>query len=57
MNTVHHDLWRGVDQNGIIIDILVQQKRDRWAELRFFCRLLCAAECAPRVIITDKLRS
>ena len=50
-------LWRAVDQNGVVIDILVQPKRDRFAARRFFCRLLRTAGCRPRVIITDKLRS
>ena len=57
MNGVQYYLWRAVDQNGVTIDILVQPKRDRWAALRFFRRLLCAAGGTPRVIITDKLRS
>jgi putative transposase len=57
MNGVQHYLWRAVDQNGVTIDILVQPKRDRWAALRFFRRLLHTAGGAPRVIITDKLRS
>ncbi|MBB5060692.1 transposase-like protein [Granulicella aggregans] len=56
MNGVQHSLWRAVDENGVTIDILVQPKRDRWAALRFFRRLLCTAGGAPRVIITDKLR-
>lgn len=38
-------------------DILVQPKRDRWAALRFFRKLLHTAGRTPRVIITDKLRS
>jgi putative transposase len=57
INGVQHYLWRAVDQNGVTIDILVQPKRDRWAALRFFRKLLRAAGEAPRVIITDKLRS
>jgi putative transposase len=57
MNGVQHYLWRAVDQNGVVIDILVQPKRDRWAALRFFRRLLHTAQRAPRVIVTDKLRS
>jgi len=57
MNGVQHYLWRAVDENGVVIDILVQPKRDRWAALRFFRKLLHAAERPPRVIITDKLRS
>jgi len=57
MNGVQHYLWRAVDQNGVTIDILVQPKRDRWAALRFFRKLLGGAGAAPRVIIKDKLRS
>jgi putative transposase len=57
INGVQHYLWRAVDQNGAVIDILVQPKRDRWAALRFFRQVLHAAERWPRVIITDKLRS
>jgi putative transposase len=53
---VRHYLWRAVDQNGAVIDILVQPKRDRFAE-RFFRKLLRRAGREPRVIITDKLRS
>jgi putative transposase len=57
MNGVQHYLWRGVDENGLVIDILVQPKHDRWAALRFFRKLLQVATRSPRVIITDKLRS
>lgn len=52
-----HHLWRAVDQHGVVIDILVQPKRDRWAALRFFSKLLHTAQREPRVIVTDKLRS
>ena len=57
MNGVQHYLWRAVDENGVVIHILVQPKRDRWAALRFFRKLLRVAQRPPRVIITDKLRS
>jgi len=57
MNGVQHYLWRAVDQSGAVIDILVQPRRDRWAALCFFRKLLLTAGRAPRVIITDKLRS
>ena len=57
MNGVQHYLWRAVDQNGAGIDILVQPKRDRLAAERFFRKLLRSATKAPRVIVTDKLRS
>ena len=57
MNGVQHYLWRAVDQNGTVIDILVQPKPDRWAALCFFRKLLHTAKRPPLVIITDKLRS
>ena len=57
MNGVLHYLWRAVDQYRATIDILVQQRRDRWAALRFFCKLLRTAASVPRVMVTNKLRS
>jgi putative transposase len=58
INGVRHYLWRAVDQNGVVIDILVQPKRDRFAAMRFFRKLLRAnSRRHPRVIVTDKLRS
>ena len=57
INGVQHYLWRAVDQHGAVIDILVPPKRDRFAALRFFRRLLCTTKRKPRVIMTDKLRS
>jgi putative transposase len=56
INGVTHYLWRAVDQNGIVLDILVQPKRDRFAAIRFFRKLLRGAG-QPRVIVTEKLRS
>src|SRR5436190_984399 len=57
MNGVQHYLWRAVDQNGAVIDIVVQPKRDRLAAERFFRDLLRSAGKPPRVIVTDKVRS
>jgi putative transposase len=57
INRALHYLWRAVDQNGVVIDILVQPKRDRFAAMRFFRKLLRATGRRPRVIVTDKLRS
>src|SRR3954449_6155633 len=57
INGVTHYLWRAVDQNGVVLDILVQPKRDRFAAIRFFRKLLRGIGRKPRVIITDKLRS
>ena len=50
-------LWRAVDQDGDLIDILVQSRRDRRAATRFFRKLLKGQGQAPRRLITDKLRS
>jgi putative transposase len=54
---VQHYLWRAVDQDGVVLDILVQTRRDAQAAKRFFKRLLKGLEYEPRVIVTDKLRS
>ena len=50
-------LWRAVDQDGDLIDILVQARRDRRAAKCFFRKLLKGHGRAPRRLITDKLRS
>ena len=54
---VLHYLWRAVDQDGVVLDILVQPRRDANAAKRFFKRLLKGLQYLPRVIVTDKLRS
>ncbi|MET8220900.1 IS6 family transposase [Streptomyces hirsutus] len=50
-------LWRAVDADGKVLDILVQSRRDKAAARRFFRRLLKKTRTVPRVIVTDKLRS
>jgi putative transposase len=50
-------LWRAVDQDGDVFDILVQSRRDRRAAARFFRTLLKGQSRKPRRVITDKLRS
>ena len=52
-----HYLWRAVDQDGNVLDILVQSRRNTKAAKRFFRKLLKGLQYVPRVIITDKLRS
>src|SRR4051812_37685116 len=52
-----HYLWRAVDQQGNVLDILVTSKRDKHAAKRFFRKLLQGCRYVPRVIITDKLAS
>ncbi len=49
--------WRAVDQDGMLLDILVQNRRDTAAAKRFFRRLLKNTGAVPRVIVTDQLRS
>jgi transposase-like protein len=46
-----------VDQNGNVLDILVQSRRNTKAAKRFFRKLLKGLQYVPRVILTDKLRS
>ena len=52
-----HWLWRAVDQDGFVLDILVQGRRDRAAAQRLMRKLLKKSARAPRVMITDKLKS
>ena len=57
INGVRHYLWRAVDQDGDVIDILVQKRRDKRAAKRFFRKLMKGQGYSPRRMITDKLRS
>jgi len=50
-------LWRAVDQNGSVLDILVQSRRDTRAAKRLLRKLLKKQTRPPRVMITDKLAS
>lgn len=50
-------LWWAVDQDGSVLDILVQNRRDKAAARRFFRRLMKKTRVVPRVVVTDKLRS
>src|SRR5918996_2159729 len=52
-----HWLWRAVDQDGIVLDVLVQSRRDKGAAKRLLRKLLKRQCRAPRVMITDKLAS
>ncbi len=57
INGKQHYLWRGVDQEGNVLDILVQSHRNKKAANRFFRKLLKGLQYVPRVIVTDKLAS
>jgi len=52
-----HYLWRAVDQDGEVVDVFLQAKRDGAAAKRFFKRLLRNNRGEPRKIVTNKLRS
>jgi len=50
-------LWRAVDQDGEVVDVYLQTRRDGPAAKRFFKRLMRSCGGEPRKIVTDKLRS
>ena len=52
-----HYLWRAVDQDGEVVDVFLQKRRDGKAAKRFFKRLLKSHGGEPRKIVTDKLGS
>ncbi len=54
---VLHCLWRAVDQNGVVLGILVQCRRNAAAAKRFLKRLLAGLKCKPKRLVTDGLRS
>ena len=57
INGKQHYLWRAVDQDGDVVDVYLQARRDGAAAKRFFKRLLRNHGSEPRKIVTDKLRS
>ena len=57
VNGKQYYLWRAVDQDGEVVDVYLQAKRDGVAAKRFLKRLLRSHGGEPRKIVTDKLRS
>ena len=57
INGKQHYLWRAVDQDGEVVDVYLQAKRDGAAAKSFFKRLIRSHGGEPRMIVTDKLRS
>src|SRR5215217_1875735 len=57
INGAQQYLWRAVDQDGNVLDILVQPRRDKAAAVKFLRKLLQGLAYIPRVVITDKLAS
>jgi putative transposase len=56
INGKQHYLWRAVDQDGDVVDVYLQSKRDGATAKRFFKRLLKSHGGEPRRIVTDNLR-
>jgi putative transposase len=52
-----HWLWRAVDQDGLVLDVLVQSRRDKHAAKRLLRKLLKKQMRPPCVLVTDKLAS
>lgn len=52
-----HWLWRAVDQDGYVLDEIVQTRRNTKAARRLLIRLMKKQGCLPKRIVTDKLRS
>ena len=57
MGGKQHYLWRAIDKDGHVLEILVQSRRNTRAAKRFFRKLLRDLQYVPRAIITDKLKS
>jgi putative transposase len=57
INGARYYLWRAVDQDGHVLDILVQSRRNKQEAKKFFRKLLEGLTYVPRAIITDKLKS
>jgi putative transposase len=57
INGARHYLWRAVDQEGHVLDILVQRCRNKQAAKKFFRKLPKGLTYVPRVLMTDKLKS
>ena len=57
INGKQHYMWRAVDQDGEVVDVYLQARRDGTAAKRFFKLLIRTHGSEPRKIVTDKLRS
>ena len=57
INGVRHYPWRAVDQDGNVLDILLQSRRNAKAAKRFMAKLMKKQRRVPRVLVTDKLKS
>jgi len=56
INGVTHYLWRAVDQDGTVLDVLMQARRDKHAAVKFLRKLLSGLRYVPRGYCQDKSR-
>src|SRR6201981_4019491 len=54
---IQHAIWRAVDHEGEVLDMLIQRRRDTQAALRLMRKLLKKKGFAPKLLVTDKLGS
>jgi len=57
INGATYYLWRAGDQEGNVLDVLVQSRRNAAAAKRLMRKMMKTLQCVPRVLITDKLKS
>jgi putative transposase len=57
INGQRYYLWRAVDSEGMVLDILMQTRRNAQAAKRFFDGVLGKTSTRPRVLVTDGLQS
>ena len=57
LTAANQRLWRAVDDEGEVLDLLVQRRRDKAAAVKLMRNLLKKQGFAPEVLVTDKLRS
>jgi putative transposase len=57
INGEQHYLWRAIDQDGNVLDILVQRYWNTSTAKKFFRKLLIGCQYVPRALITDQLKS
>jgi putative transposase len=50
-------LWRGVDHEGEVLDLMVQRRRNKAAALKLMRKLLKKQGSVPELLVTDKLGS
>ena len=52
----HHYLWRAVDAEGEVLDVLLQSRRNKAAAVRFIRKSMRRTDSVPTTVVTDKWR-